>query len=91
MGAPARESRVSVAVACLTMWAIRVCTNLASYRSHLLVVPPRPTKERPYELLGPWAFREAFYFFSGPRGYLSPTVAEAEVAEEDDRRSASFS
>jgi hypothetical protein len=23
--------------------------------------------------LGPWAFREAFYFFSGPRGYLSPT------------------
>jgi hypothetical protein len=42
--------------------------------------PPRPTKERPYELLGPWAFREAFYFFSGPRGYLSPTpapVAEA--------------
>jgi hypothetical protein len=34
---------------------------------------PRPTKEWPYELLGPWAFREAFYFFSGPRGYLSPT------------------
>jgi hypothetical protein len=25
--------------------------------------------------LGPWAFREAFYFFSGPRGYLSPTEA----------------
>jgi hypothetical protein len=25
--------------------------------------------------LGPWAFREAFYFFSGPRGYLSPTGA----------------
>jgi hypothetical protein len=25
--------------------------------------------------LGPWAFREAFYFFSGPRGYLSPTQA----------------
>jgi hypothetical protein len=23
--------------------------------------------------LGPWAVREAFYFFSGPRGYLSPT------------------
>jgi hypothetical protein len=35
---------------------------------------PRPTKERPYELLGPRAFREAFYFFSGPRGYLSPTL-----------------
>jgi hypothetical protein len=24
--------------------------------------------------LGPWAVREAFYFFSGPRGYLSPTA-----------------
>jgi hypothetical protein len=24
--------------------------------------------------LGPRAFREAFYFFSGPRGYLSPTA-----------------
>jgi hypothetical protein len=23
--------------------------------------------------LGPWAFREIFYFFSGPGGYLSPT------------------
>jgi hypothetical protein len=28
--------------------------------------------------LGPWAFREAFYFFSGPRGYLSPTVSHVE-------------
>jgi hypothetical protein len=26
--------------------------------------------------LGPWAFREVFYFFSGPRGYLSPTRTE---------------
>jgi hypothetical protein len=33
----------------------------------------RPTKERPYDLLGPWAFREVFYSFSGPGGYLSPT------------------
>jgi hypothetical protein len=35
---------------------------------------PRPTKEWPYDLLGPWAFREVFYSFSGPGGYLSPTV-----------------
>jgi hypothetical protein len=26
----------------------------------------------PYELWGPWAFREVFYPSSGPRGYLSP-------------------
>jgi hypothetical protein len=34
---------------------------------------PRPTKEWPYDLLDPWAFREVFYSFSGPGGYLSPT------------------
>jgi hypothetical protein len=30
-------------------------------------------KGRPYDLLGPWAFREVFYPSSGPEGYLSPT------------------
>jgi hypothetical protein len=30
-------------------------------------------KEWPYDLLGPWAFREVFYSSSGPGGYLSPT------------------
>jgi hypothetical protein len=39
---------------------------------------PTPTKEWLYDLLGPWAFREVFYSFSGPGGYLShnraPTV-----------------
>jgi hypothetical protein len=32
-----------------------------------------PRKNDLTNYLGPWAFREAFYFFSGPRGYLSPT------------------
>jgi hypothetical protein len=36
---------------------------------------PRPMKEWPYDLLGPWAFREVFYPSSGPGGYLSPTSA----------------
>jgi hypothetical protein len=40
---------------------------------------PRPTKERPYNLLGPWAFREVFYSFSGPGGYLSPTPGSCGV------------
>jgi hypothetical protein len=31
--------------------------------------------------LGPWAFCEVFYSFSGPRGYLSPTVSAAIVVE----------
>jgi vesicle-fusing ATPase len=34
--------------------------------------------------LGPWAVREAFYFFSGPRGYLSPTGAELEGVVKSD-------
>jgi hypothetical protein len=41
---------------------------------------PRPTKEWPYDLLGPWAFREVFYSFSGPGGYLSPTTGHCPVA-----------
>jgi hypothetical protein len=74
MGAPARESRISVVIARSTLWAVRVCTNPASCQPALLIVPPRPTKERPYDLLGPWAFREVFYSSSGPGGYLSPTL-----------------
>jgi hypothetical protein len=35
---------------------------------------PRPMKGWPYDLLGPWAFREVFYPFSGHGGYLSPTA-----------------
>jgi hypothetical protein len=34
---------------------------------------PRPTKEWPCELLGPWAFRGVFHPFGGPGGYSSPT------------------
>ena len=73
MGAPARESRISVVIARSTLWAVRVCTNPASCQPALLIVPPRPTKERPYDLWGPWAFREVFYPSSGPGGYPSPT------------------
>jgi hypothetical protein len=40
---------------------------------------PRPTKEWPYDLLGPWASREVFYPSSGPGGYLSPTVVYYET------------
>jgi hypothetical protein len=31
--------------------------------------------------LGPWAFREVFYSFSGPGGYLSPTVSFRTAAD----------
>jgi hypothetical protein len=73
MGAPARESRISVAVARSTLWAVQVCTNPSLRRPALLIAPPRPTKEWPYDLSGPWAFREVFSSFSGLGGYLSPT------------------
>jgi hypothetical protein len=54
-------------------------SGFAPIRSHVALLCwlflPRPTKERPYDLWGPWAFREVFYSFSGPGGYLSPTDA----------------
>jgi hypothetical protein len=75
-GAPARESRILVVVACSTLWVVRACTNPALRQPALLIVPPRPTKEWPYDLLGPWASREVFYPSSGPGGYLSPTIGK---------------
>jgi hypothetical protein len=74
MEASARESRVSVAI-----YLFDVVGRPGLLQSSLTSSPlrwlsfPRPTKERPYDLLGLWACREVFYLFSGPRGYLSPT------------------
>jgi hypothetical protein len=39
-GAPARESRIVVVVACSTLWAIWAYTNLALRQPALLIVPP---------------------------------------------------
>jgi hypothetical protein len=74
VGASARESRVSVAIYSFDVVG-RPGLLQSGLTSSLLcwLSFPRPTKERPYDLLGPWAFREVFYFFSGPGGYLSPT------------------
>jgi len=74
MRAPARESRVSVAIYSLDVVG-RPGLHQSGLTSSLLCWSflLRPTKEWPYDLLGPWAFREVFYSFSGPRGYLSPT------------------
>jgi hypothetical protein len=76
MGAPARESRISIVVARSTLWAVWVCTNPAPCRSALLVVPPQAHERMTLRFIGPWAFREVFYSFSGPGGYLSPTDAQ---------------
>jgi len=74
MGALARESRVSVAIYSLDVVG-RPGLHQSGLTSSLLcwLFLLRPTKEWPYDLLGPWAFREVFYFFSGPGGYPSPT------------------
>jgi hypothetical protein len=75
MGASARESRVSVGIYLFDVVG-RPGLLQSGLTSSLLcwLSFPRPTKERSYDLLGPWAFREIFYFFSGPGGYLSPTA-----------------
>jgi hypothetical protein len=63
------------------LWSLAWCcgsSGFAPIRPRVILLCwlflPRPTKEWPYDLLGPWAFREVFYSFSGPGGYLSPTV-----------------
>jgi hypothetical protein len=38
-GAPARESRILVVVACSTLWVVRACTNPALRQPALLIVP----------------------------------------------------
>jgi hypothetical protein len=74
MGASARESRISVAIYSFDVVG-RPGLHQSGLTSSLLcwLSFPRPTKEWPYDLLGPWAIREVFYSFSGPGGYLSPT------------------
>jgi hypothetical protein len=50
---------------------------------------PRPLKGWPYDLLGSWAFREVFYPFSGPGGYLSPTSTSHKIRGKPSRASPS--
>jgi hypothetical protein len=75
MGASARERRVSVAIHSFDVVG-RPGLHQSSLTSSLLCcyLSLGPRKNDLTNYLGPWAFREAFYFFSGPRGYLSPTV-----------------
>jgi len=37
---------------------------------------PRPTKEWPYDLLGPWAFREVFYSLVDPGDIYPPQAPD---------------
>jgi hypothetical protein len=73
-GAPARESRI---FCCGRLLNVVGPSGLAPTRPYVDPLHwsflPRPMKERPYDLLGLWAFREVFYPSSGPGGYLSPT------------------
>jgi hypothetical protein len=75
-GAPARESRI---FCCGHLLNVTESSGLAPTRPHIdllyWLLLPRPMKEWPYDLSGPWAFREVFYPSNGPGGYLSPTVA----------------
>jgi hypothetical protein len=53
MGAPARESRISVVVARSTLWAVRAGINPASCRSALLIVPPQADERMTLRFIGP--------------------------------------
>jgi hypothetical protein len=53
MEAPARESRISVAVIRLTLWVVRVCTNPALCLSALLVASPQAHERMTLRFIGP--------------------------------------
>jgi hypothetical protein len=53
MGAPARESRISVVVARSTLWAVRACTNPALRQPALLIVPPQAHEGMTLRFIGP--------------------------------------
>jgi hypothetical protein len=52
-GAPARESRIFVVVACSTLWAVRAYTNPALRQSALLIVPPQAHEGMTLRFIGP--------------------------------------
>jgi hypothetical protein len=52
-GAPARESRILVVVACSTLWAVRACTNPALRHPALLIVPPQAHEGMALRFIGP--------------------------------------
>jgi hypothetical protein len=65
-------------------------SGLAPIRPHVNLLCwlslPRPTKEWPYDLLGPWAFREVFYSSSGPGDICPPqqlTMCTVEPSDSD--------
>jgi hypothetical protein len=70
--APAREGRVTVAIAAQVHRAVWAFVDPVLCQSTLLGVPPRPTKGWPRKLLSPRAFLEVFYPSGGPGGYLFP-------------------
>jgi hypothetical protein len=52
-GAPARESRILVVVACSMLWAVRACTNPALRQPALLIVPSHAHEGMTLRFIGP--------------------------------------
>jgi hypothetical protein len=52
-GAPARESRILVVVACSTLWVVRACPNPALRQPALLIVPSQAHEGMALRFIGP--------------------------------------
>jgi hypothetical protein len=72
MGAPARESRISVVVARSTSWAVRACTNPASCQHVLLIVPPQAHERMTLRFMGPLGLSWGLLLFQWTRGISIP-------------------
>jgi hypothetical protein len=72
MGAPARESRISVVVARSTLWAVWACTNRASCQPVLLIVPPQAHERMTLGFIGPSGLSWGHLLFQWTRGISVP-------------------
>jgi hypothetical protein len=72
MGAPTRESRISVLVIRSTLWAVRVCTNPASCRSTLLVASPQAHERMTSRFIGPLGLSWGLLLFLVDPGDIYP-------------------
>ena len=68
-----REGRIIVVVAAQIHWAVWACVDPILCQSTSPDVPPQAHEGMTLRTIGPKAFREVFWPYSGPGGYLSPT------------------
>jgi hypothetical protein len=75
-GAPARESRIHIVVACSTLWVVRACTNPALRHPALLIVPPQAHEGMTLRFIGPLGLLRSFTLLVDPGDICPPQAPD---------------